>query len=314
MASPRDLGELLLRTVRKGRMIWPENRDPVEGYFELLKSAVEEEGADVNYQDSRHGDTALTVAVRRGDTETVRYLLGKGADPNQEIKGYGTPLMGSLAHNVLNPIGGGGEDNEHVKVTSSEFREISKLLIDWGADVNLKVNILYAHTPLIFAMWSQSKIIGEQILLLIEEGADLDIKDNCGNTALMHAARRMGMISRSYSRPEEDIRPPEDFMKTLIDHGANLDITNERGQTALMILLIQHGAKPEYYDGPFKAHVSAAAQYLIEAGADLDSKDDIGNNALIYAGMAELYDVARMILRKHHFEDKDYQDFIELLE
>ena len=61
-----------------------------------------------------------------------------------------------------------------------------------------------------------------------------------------------------------------------------------------------------------RSHVSAAAQYMIESGADVHVKDQEGNNALIYAGKARMYDVAKMIFKDNYFEDNVYKDFLKI--
>jgi len=45
-----------------------------------VKYLVEECGADVNARD-HEGNTAIHHAASRGDTEMIRYLVSKGADP-----------------------------------------------------------------------------------------------------------------------------------------------------------------------------------------------------------------------------------------
>ena len=59
---------------------------------------------------------------------------------------------------------------------------------------------------------------GAKAGFLIAKGADLDIQDENGNTALMIAVRKgYGHIQGA---------------KRLIDRGANLDLKNKQGQTA----------------------------------------------------------------------------------
>jgi ankyrin repeat protein len=50
------------------------------GMFAAVKYLVEEVGADVNGRD-HEGNTAIHHAAARGDTEMIRYLVEKGADP-----------------------------------------------------------------------------------------------------------------------------------------------------------------------------------------------------------------------------------------
>ena len=280
----QELGEHLLMTVRKGRKIWQERSDPEEGYLGLLKAAVEAQGVDINYQD-RRGMTALKIAALEGDTDTVKYLLSKGADPNISRNGYtATALVDSLLSSI--------ESNCNNLSISEEFNKISKLLIAGGADVNIKLKISDLDVPTLMIALSHGGPYhsNEQIKILAEAGADLDYQYNDGYTVLMQAARdyfNFG-VPKTYQQAEV-------ALKTLIDHGANPDVTNQAGQTALMILL-KHCITSSYDLIPFvKAHVSAAAQYLIEAGADVHLKDQNGHNALIYAGKAKMFDVARML-------------------
>ena len=112
---------------------------------------------------SVHADTNqnLIAAAFKGDINTVRSLLNKGADVNRKNK-YGTTALQQAV--VMN------------------HKHVVKLLIEKGADVNAKNN--EGNTILINAAWSSSKDI---IKLLIEKGADVNAKNNRGGTALVHA-------------------------------------------------------------------------------------------------------------------------------
>ena len=128
IAQSSESGEHLLRTVEKGRNIW-NGKEADEGYFDLLKSAVEAEGVDINYRD-RDGVTALMIAVVRGDSETVKYLLSKGANANiiiyNDNRNTDTVLIISLQRSFVPSL----------RVV---YSKITKLLIDGGADVNLVI-------------------------------------------------------------------------------------------------------------------------------------------------------------------------------
>lgn len=86
----------------------------------------------------------------------------------------------------------------------------------------------------------------EQVRRLLEQGVDIDSKDEHGQTALMHAAHE--------GRTE--------LVRLLIDRGADMNVTAKYNFTALMLSLIAH--HPEI------------ARTLIEAGAEADGHCRMG--------------------------------------
>jgi len=106
----------------------------------------------------------LMLAADRGQTEKVRSLLAKGADPNARGT-RGRPIL-IYAANVDNP-------------------DVARLLIETGADVNLRDNI--GETPLMEASFNGATQVAS---LLVENGADVNSKSKTGMTPLINAAWR----------------------------------------------------------------------------------------------------------------------------
>ena len=100
----------------------------------------------------------------------------------------------------------------------------------------------------------------------LAEGAQLDVVDKLGNTALIWAAR--------YGRTEA--------VTALIEAGAALDAGNNNGDTALM-WAAQFG-NPE------------AVTALIEAGAELDARNNDGFTALIWAAWYDSTEVVTTLI------------------
>ncbi len=100
-------------------------------------------------------------AVRSGDYNEVKRLIGVGADVNAQDNFGETALM---------------------KATYYEHQEVAQLLIENGADVNIQENS--GATALFFAT---ERGYLEVAILLIENGADVNIQDNIGSTALTWA-------------------------------------------------------------------------------------------------------------------------------
>lgn len=127
-------------------------------------------GADVNAVDF-DGDDPLHHAVIRGDIGLVELLLQNGADVNNSCEGSFTALSWAILKN----------DPEMVMY-----------LISKGADVNMKG--AGGMTPLMqtVSLWSENTVPGNKekiIRLLLDNGADLSVKNNRGNTAYDEAVK-----------------------------------------------------------------------------------------------------------------------------
>ena len=114
---------------------------------------------------------------------------------------------------------------------------------------------------------------------MIEQGADVNARNNYGWTALSHAAR-IGNV---------------ELVRLLIAHGADVNVQDESGWTPLMRaamkgnsecadVLIEHGARVDLQDNTHSTALHWAArrghveivQRLLSAGADLRVKNDQG--------------------------------------
>ena len=104
----------------------------------------------------------------------------------------------------------------------------------------------------------------EKVKLLIENGADVNAKNNNGQTALMYVAR------------EGDL----EIAKYLVENGADINAKdNDWGYTALIYAA-------EYVN-------LEIVQFLIESGADINIKNNDGKTALDLADTEEIKEVLR---------------------
>lgn len=143
-----------------------------EGY-EFLKAVRDRDGTKVtetlsqpgavivNARDISTGQTALHIVTERRDAVWIRFLTGKGANPNVRDKAGNTPLS------IAVQLG---------------FAEGAKDLIEAGARID-ETNAT-GETPLIIAIHRRDNAM---VQLLLEKGANPDRTDNSGRSARDYA-------------------------------------------------------------------------------------------------------------------------------
>ena len=150
-----------------------------KGHIDAVRALLEH-GADVNRKESRGGQTALMWAVAGNHPEVVKLLVGHGADVRARSKGDFTPLL--FAAQQGNVASG-------------------RALLQAGADADER-RTTDRMTALMVSAASGSQ---EFVVLLMEGGANPQLVDESGFTALHYAAF--------------DKRPG--LAKALLDHGAH---------------------------------------------------------------------------------------------
>jgi ankyrin repeat protein len=186
-------------------------------------------------------DSALSLSARSGDIETFRYVLQQGADPFADRETLtlvlgdlvygGTPdllafflheersqsrLRQAMLTQVLSQRVEPNDFNlngETALMSACFFNELemAALLMERGADVNLKNN---AGETALFEAAENSL---EMVERLVDRGADIHMKDDDGSTALMKAARRNQL----------------DVMKFMVSKGASLQALQGQGFSLL---------------------------------------------------------------------------------
>jgi hypothetical protein len=125
--------------------------------------------SDTNNESETVGQSTpekLVAAINSGDLDTVRNLLGRGADPNAVAHLYDETPFGLMQGPSYAPI---------ILSARKGRTDILETLLDAGADVNLTTK--YGITPLIRAA-KDGKL--DAAKLLVARGARLDVKDADG--------------------------------------------------------------------------------------------------------------------------------------
>ena len=148
-----------------------------------------------------------------------------------------------------------------------ESREILKLLLDMGADINAKGG--FGETVLTSAA---RYFDVDVVYFLLDNGADINVADNFGGTVLLYLASQGNV----------------EAVKSLIEKGADVNAVNCMGSTILM-RLISHNAPNE------------VIKILLEKGANVTAMDCYFQTALSLAekkGDEELIQILKSNLGK----------------
>jgi uncharacterized protein len=217
-------------------------------------------GADIN-QTTGYGWSPLLVATQNRYYKLGAYLLDHGANPNLANKGGWVPLY--LATDNRNIENG----DYPVRKGDMDHLDFIKLLLDKGANVNTRIKDSTETRTVFTNQWldengataflraSQS---GDLVLmkLLISRGADPKIKTELGVTALAVAAGIGWVEGITYEWSAKDTL---EAVRMLLDLGLDPNDQASTGRVAL------HGA----------AHKGATAvvQLLVDRGARMDIRD-----------------------------------------
>ena len=233
-------------------------------------------GAAVNLTDP-DGATALVLAIINYHYDFAAMLLERGADPNiADSIGMGA-LYAAVDMNTLPWMFGRPEIAGPSKITAVRLIE---MLLEHGANPNARLTAVQtqrAHTdgdPSLgvgsTAFMRAAKAGDTAVMkLLLAHGADPNLVQKNGNTALMLAAG-LGYRDGNMAVPTRDRGTTQEILAALqlcLDQGADIKAQGANGDTAL------HDAVTGRGDVEI-------IRYLVEHGASLQTKNAKGQTAL----------------------------------
>ncbi|NXU39912.1 RN5A ribonuclease, partial [Drymodes brunneopygia] len=260
-----------------------------EAVLELL-----ERGADVNSKVGG-GWTPLQTAVQTGEEELVRLLLGRGASLHARKNNGGTAFTeAGIAGNVevLKLLLERGSDiDEHDINGFTAFMEAAwygrdealRFLHSRGAEVNLRRETSKEKAKLhkggaTALMDACREHHFSTVKILVEEmGADVNICDNRGRNALIHALKK--------DPGKKWYESAVSIVGFLLEHGVDVKSKDECGKTALILAVEMES--PELVEA------------LLEKGEiDIDAADEEGSTALMVAVEKDNYSIAKLLCEK----------------
>lgn len=225
-------------------------------------------------------NTALADAAEKGDVWTVKYMLKRGADVNS----YEDIPESEQQKDEIVP-------NENFTKEELADQERNREIEIWNKPgykrTPLLKNAIQGYSRCNYGLsGDDNKIqISQEIAgILLEAGADPNMTDSYGRTALHYVSDQqfchvgiwpipMGnRRDREHGAHGDPARPPDQchdlIGKLLIENGADLNAIDKYGNTPLIL-----AAKNEN---------SSMLKILLEAGADVDIKNNIGNDMFDY--------------------------------
>jgi ankyrin repeat protein len=279
------------------------------GSEEAVKSLVVH-GANVNATESRRGQTALMWAAAGKHADVVRVLVEHGADIHAKTRMSGASVPVVLAPtdpNLLKREGANvnaAYDGTEVQATprggftpflfAAQQGDVEsvRILLEAGVDVN--EGTPQYGSPLVLAAASGHEALA---LYLLGRGADPNVVDGNGITALHYAARKGMLLIAGYGYDPFHRPPPPnmpELAKALLARGAN---PNARINRSLLVLPTRSTVIRMDEATPFLLAAVAAdvslMRILADHGADPLLKASGGATALILAASGAFREAVR---------------------
>jgi len=299
--------DIVLFLIEKGANVNYRNRNGItplmNGLYNdniAIVQILVENGADVGAVDN-YGYNPLSSTIDNGYSTMVEVLLrGKGVNleaiSNTIYKCDDAHIMSLLiSHGLKVDADRGGE--QLLRACMRDDYDMVRLLVDNGADMNIRDDD--GMTPLMVCL---NRGNTDMSAYLISKGANLDVKDEYGNTALMRAIKDNSLY----------------LVRMMIEKGANTRIRDDNGNNTLMVhmgnpssslyiltLLLNTGMSPDTQNVDGMTPLMRAASrrdplFLVELlkhGANPNIRNDNGDTALIIAARNGLVENVRILLK-----------------
>ena len=255
------------------------------------------DGGDINAVDTE-GCTPLFYAVRRKNVEICRFLVEHAADVNHPNQDGLTPLMEAEDYEIARTLLEAGADATRVcgygfpaldhaagldsakteaeeKAEEEACEKMVSLFVEHGVDLDARYKTAQSTLLMLIAWHPQKTAL---MKALIKKGAAVNLQDDDGKTALMHAVWSGNAKTA----------------KLLLDAGADANLRENNGITPLIVSVWPYNMNMAVFDALLEAGADVNAEYnhyrptallqalenghaeacekLLEAGADISKR------------------------------------------
>ena len=280
------------------------------GHTETVRYLVGLPEVDVNHRDGNNY-TALHYASGEGDADVVQVLIDAGADIEEKDEKGRSPLHCACVSGALDIV--------KMLVEAGVVRAGAGVFVtDSNGDTCLSLAAYFGHTETVRYLVglpeveinngnasnytalhrAGQKACTDVVRVLIDAGADVDIKNSDGRCPL-HCACETGAL---------------DNVKMLVRAGAGVNVTDNKGNTCLTVAAyFGHTETVRYLVGLPEVEINSGdannytalhragqkacpdmVRVLIDAGADIDIKNDSGRSPL-HCAVQVLYIVKMLV-------------------
>ena len=257
------------------------------GYVEIVKLLVEE-GADVNLQNAYGSSrwSALMKAVAFGHVEIAKVLVECGAKIALEnTRGESALVISCRSGNkntevikLLLQQGYGMVDVVVSLIVACDagYVEVVKTLLEYSTE---PVNVVFTpsvetNLARMYRGWTaltKASAQGHNLIvdILLNNGADIDLKNRDGYSALMVAI----------------LKSKQETATLLVERGANLNLTTYHRDTALMLTARTGNIQ--------------IARLLLDRGASIDHQNYTGETCLIAACREQHREISKLLIERN---------------
>ena len=265
-----------------------------------------EAGADINYNEYQAFNlyTPVCLAIQFNHVDMLSWLLQQPAVDVQEPCCVGTPLVLACQEASLEIINLLLENGAHdsTAIVKAKNMKIIDCLLQHGADINATNS--NGSTLLHSACNSYRDQVG-MVTKLLERGANANARNQDGQTPLFCAASHSHVniakllleqggveVDASDNRGNTPLLESHNptMMALLLEKGANVNTRDKTGATKLHDICYMMESRP----GASFANVTL----LVQAGIDLNAKNDKGETALVTAIHNSKQDLVSRLLQE----------------